>query len=154
MGGGSVHDVSIMPTGAKRRHQISPGWSYRQLWSAQHGSWELNSGPQQEKYMFLTTRPPLQAVVCYSPPAPTQPTLNLLDRKWYSVHHAVRPIWRAWPCMKKLASQSYRAVSACCGGSWSLALQSTLQPSPGFSLRGWVLRNVASGSLVFSLGCG
>lgn len=91
-GRGSVHDVSVMPTGAKQRHQISPGWTYRQLGSAQHGSWELNSGPQQEKYKFLTTRPPLQAVVCYFPPAPTQSTLILLDRNQYSVHHAVRPI--------------------------------------------------------------
>lgn len=37
-------------------------WSERQLWATQHRCWKLNSGSQQEPYILLTTKTPLQCL--------------------------------------------------------------------------------------------
>lgn len=46
--------VCVVFTEGRRGHQIPRSWSYRLLWSTQHGCLEPNSNPQEEQYCTLT----------------------------------------------------------------------------------------------------
>lgn len=53
-------DVCIgvqMPMEARKGYWVSRSWSYRQIWTTQHGFWEPNPDPLQVWCMHLTAEP-------------------------------------------------------------------------------------------------